>query len=111
MNLVAAVAASLMFWPGRSVAGEDHAERGHNHRQKCANASVHLAAQHVFFLHALVHDGALLEEDHPGRNRGADIGHQEEEQFVRESSRRKLRDQATLKDLSMGGLIMKAAGM
>ncbi len=41
-----------------------------------------LAPRDIFFLHAFIYHRALLEENHPGRNGRADVGHQKEKHFV-----------------------------
>ncbi len=63
-----------------------------------AQPGIELAPGNVLFQHALVDHRALLEKKHPRRDRGADVGHQEEEQLAVETAG-KVRDEPVVDDL------------
>src|SRR5208282_3457818 len=65
----------------------DDDEDRHHDREDRPDESVELAEWNVLLGQSLVDHGGLLEEQHPGRDGGADIGHQEEKQFAVEAAR------------------------
>src|ERR1700732_5117208 len=65
----------------------DGGQRGER-RQGCTQHGVHAAEAYIVRGQALVGDSALLEEQHPGRYRRTDIRKQDEDGFLRKSSRK-----------------------
>ena len=62
------------------AAGGDDDEGRHDAGQQRAEERVDLAELDVVDVHALVHHGRLLEENLPGRDGRADVGHDERDQ-------------------------------
>ena len=61
--------------------GENRGDGEHGSEQR-AEKSIEAAGTDVARLHAFVHDGALLEEKHPGRDGGADGGEDQQKNLV-----------------------------
>src|SRR4029077_10817528 len=77
---------------GKHRPGHDDDEDSDDHGDDRAKQGVEATPGDVLLEHALVDDRTLLEEQHPRRDRGADVGHEEEEQLAVEPAGQ-IRDQ------------------
>src|ERR1700691_217169 len=73
---------------GQHGPGHDHDEYGDKHGHERTEESVETAPGDILFEHALIDDRALLEEQHPRGDCGADVGHEKEEKLPVESTRK-----------------------
>src|SRR5208283_5737347 len=88
--------------------GDDDDEYGDSDGDNRAEQCVEPAPRYVLFEHDLVDDGALLEEKHPGRDRCADVGHEEKEQLAVESPR-EIRNQSLVQYVAQRRMHEKGA--
>ena len=93
---------------GEERSGRENRGDGGGGGKGGADHGVGAAEANVFGGHALVDGGALLEEKHPGRDGGADIGEDDEENMLVEAAGKRLPGDEGMADRAPAGVSHEA---
>src|SRR5579863_119908 len=86
---------------GQHGPGHDNDEYGDHHSNGRAQQRVETTPRDILLQHALIDDRTLLEEQHPGGDRGPYVSHQKEEELPVECSG-EIWNQTLVDDVSNG---------